>query len=207
MAELENSLIAHTPAYIEGAIMQQEMMHFTQMNLAQRKTLVLDLDETLVHASFQRPEQYDFELQLEFNNHPIKVYIQKRPGVDEFLNSVVYQFDVFIFTASMMEYAFPVVRQLLPTIPESHILTRNHCKLMNGMIVKDLSIFRRSMGSIIIVDNNALSFQLQPENGIPISTWVGDYEDNALLDVLLPFLNYCRDANDVREVIEGINTE
>lgn len=47
-----------------------------------RKTLVLDLDETLVHSSFRTvcDAAIIIEVQIEGENH--KVYVRKRPGVD-----------------------------------------------------------------------------------------------------------------------------
>jgi TFIIF-interacting CTD phosphatase-like protein len=52
-----------------------------------------------------------------------------------------------------------------------------------------------------LVDNTAQSYMLQPRNGIPITTWVGDYSDQELMTCLLPFLRVCATAPDVRTVI------
>ncbi len=44
------------------------------------------------------------------------------------------------------------------------------------------------MSKIIIVDNVAENFQLQPDNGIFIRSWFEDMEDTALQE-LAPLLN------------------
>jgi TFIIF-interacting CTD phosphatase-like protein len=93
------------------------------------------------------------------------------------------------------------VRQILPCFPPERILWRCHCHLHAGFLVKDLAIFRRDLARMVIVDNLPQSFMLQPENGIPISTWVGDYGDTTLMDVLLPFLRCCASVPDVRTLI------
>ena len=51
------------------------------------------------------------------------------------------------------------------------------------VIEKDLSRIGRSLSKMIIVDNLAENFQLQPENGIMIKTWIGDPEDTALFEL------------------------
>lgn len=44
-----------------------------------KKVLVLDLDETLVHSSFTHMEGADFELNIRVQNAPFTVYVKKRP--------------------------------------------------------------------------------------------------------------------------------
>ena len=51
-----------------------------------KKTLVLDLDETLVHSSFKPPnEENCIILQVEIEDKRFKVYVLVRPGAVEFL--------------------------------------------------------------------------------------------------------------------------
>jgi RNA polymerase II subunit A small phosphatase-like protein len=164
-------------------------------------SVVLDLDETLVHANFTPPELYDFTVEVPSEGRNVTVYIQKRPGVDEFIRTVAREFDIFIFTASLVSYALPVMQGILPCFPAERILWRGHCRLVKGFIVKDLTIFRRDLARVVLVDNSPQSFLLQPQNGIPISTWVGDYTDTTLMEQLLPFLRCCASISDVRSVI------
>ena len=65
--------------------------------LIQRKILVLDLDETLIHSDFDtaahnsivRPNvPADFIVRVEVQKHPVKFYVYKRPHVDYFLEIV-----------------------------------------------------------------------------------------------------------------------
>lgn len=50
-----------------------------------KKSLVLDLDETLIHTTFNKPAKYDFESEVLFNGKTTKIYTIKRFGLDAFL--------------------------------------------------------------------------------------------------------------------------
>ena len=48
---------------------------------------------------------------------------------------------------------------------------------------QDLSRLGRDLAKMIIVDNLAENFKLQPDNGIFIKAWYDDPEDTALLEL------------------------
>ena len=76
----------------------------------------------------------------------------------------------------------------------------NHCSVVSDTIVKDLSKLGRSLSNLIIVDNSPSAYMLQPENAMPISTWVGNKADRELYD-LIPVLEKLSRVKDTREVI------
>ena len=55
---------------------------------AHKKTLILDLDETLVHSSFKPPENPDIVLPVEIEGNINHVYVLVRPGTIEFLEEL-----------------------------------------------------------------------------------------------------------------------
>ena len=65
---------------------------------AGKKTLVLDLDETLVHSSFAPPAppalRADFVVPVPIEGRLVSIYVTKRPGVDRFLAAVGEIFEV-----------------------------------------------------------------------------------------------------------------
>jgi hypothetical protein len=76
---------------------------------AGKKTLVLDLDETLVHSSFRPFPHADFTIPVEIDGRLVNIYVLKRPGVDQFLATAGRWFEVVVFTASLAKYANPLL--------------------------------------------------------------------------------------------------
>jgi len=151
-----------------------------------RKTLVLDLDETLVHSSFT-PVPCELILTLQLGNEEHKVYVKKRPGVDLFLEKVAEFCEVVIFTASTALYANELLDQLDVHRTITYRLFREACSRFKEGYVKDLSRLGRDLDNVIIIDNLPICYALQPENAIPIKTWRNDPDDRELYD-LLPIL-------------------
>jgi RNA polymerase II subunit A small phosphatase-like protein len=73
-----------------------------------RKTLVLDLDETLVHSQFKPVENADIILPVEIEGQICQIYILVRPGVSSFLKRMSKHFEMVVFTASLSKYAEPL---------------------------------------------------------------------------------------------------
>jgi carboxy-terminal domain RNA polymerase II polypeptide A small phosphatase len=95
-----------------------------------KKTLVLDLDETLVHSSFKPHDlkEADILLPVELDGNVCLVYVLLRPGALEFCQRLSHHYEVVIFTASLSKYADPLVKILDPEGTWcSHILFREHC--------------------------------------------------------------------------------
>ena len=59
------------------------------------------------------------------------------------------------------------------------------------------------MRKVIIVDNSPMSYLLQPENAIPISSWF-DAPTDQQLPLLLPWLNKLATQDDVLPVLADL---
>lgn len=68
---------------------------------AGKKTLVLDLDETLVHSSFQPTQRCQYVIPVEIEGNVYNVYVFRRPGVAEFLERMSVFYEIVVYTASM----------------------------------------------------------------------------------------------------------
>ena len=88
----------------------------------------------------------------------------------------------------------------------SHRLYRNSCNFSKGTHLKDLARLGRDLKRIVIVDNKAENFDLQPENGIHIKSWYNDSRDTELKK-LEPFLRSLvqNKVDDVREFLRPKN--
>lgn len=93
-------------------------------------------------------------------------------------------FEICVFTAGEQGYADTV----LDFIDQEgqiirHRLYRQHCvQAAPGVYVKDLRIIQdRDLKDIVIVDNSIVSFAFQLANGIPISSFTDQRNDEELL--------------------------
>lgn len=179
-------------------------------HLASRPTLVLDLDETLVHSSFTYLADAHLTLPLTISGETAVAYVRKRPRVDEFLAAVADIFEVVVFTASLALYADPVLDELSASAAAIHggnpadmihgRLYREHCVMVGGVFVKNLTLLGRDIKQVIIVDNSPISYAMQPENAVHILDFIDDEADGEL-DKTLAKVMTMRDVPDVRNVI------
>mmetsp|Transcript_5395 Transcript_5395/g.6826 ORF Transcript_5395/g.6826 Transcript_5395/m.6826 type:complete len:271 (+) Transcript_5395:450-1262(+) len=166
-----------------------------------KKSLVLDLDETLVHSSFEVVEDPDFVITVNLKGAKFDVYVIKRPGVDEFLNELAKYYEIIIFTASLPKYAVKVLDVLDKNKVIEATLFRDSCTLHEGNFIKDLSLLGRSLESTIIVDNSPYSYQFQPANAIGVSTFTDDKNDRELF-YCKDFLLSIHESDDVRDKLK-----
>ena len=58
----------------------------------------------------------------------------------------------------------------------------------------------RDLSKIIIIDNSPISYQLQPENALPISSWFDDKDDRELLRII-PILKEFATISNVKQLV------
>ena len=173
-------------------------------SISKKKTLVLDLDETLVHSQFgpfNTPSDVVINIEIENELHDIHVLV--RPGVKEFLEKMSKKFEIIIFTASISKYAGPLLDILDKDKNCSFRLFREHCTLLNSSFVKDLKKLGRDLKDVIIVDNSPMAYLLNSDNGLPILTWFDDKNDKELFKII-PILDFLSLVPDVRDYIHKI---
>ncbi|KAF9990229.1 Nuclear envelope morphology protein 1 [Mortierella antarctica] len=175
--------------------------HGPGAGMVRKKTLVLDLDETLIHSTSRGSRSQGYMVEVLVERHACLYYVYKRPHVDYFLKKVSEWYKLVIFTASMAEYADPVIDWLDQnrTLFDRRYF-RQACFFRNGSYLKDLTVIDPDLSSVCLLDNSPLSYSLNKENGIPIDSWIDNPNDEALLD-LLPFLDALRFTEDVRSVL------
>ena len=168
-----------------------------------KKTLVLDLDETLVHSSFESVDNCDLVLPVEIEGKDWNIYVLKRPGVDLFLKKMSLVYEIVIYTASLPRYANPLLDWLDPNRLCTYRLFREDCTFYNGIFVKNLSKLGRNLKDTIIIDNSPASYLMHSEWALPITSWYDDMEDTELY-MLTPILEWLAKVEDVRNVLKQI---
>ena len=178
-------------------------------NKENKKLLILDLDETLIHSDLDfllkdKNRNYDKILYFdsdEEKNIPLPLVI--RPGLYEFLDYASENFDLVVFTASDQDYADTIINYIEKDKKYFKMrLYRDNCIFIDpGLYIKDLRIFNswKKMEDIIIIDNSLFSFANQLNNGILITSFFDDKEDTFLNNVK-DYLEYIKNEKDIREI-------
>jgi Dullard-like phosphatase family protein len=173
-----------------------------------RKLLILDLDETLIHCSVNLREHKLFENQIVVKTDEgllVPALLNIRPHVAQFLQTMSEHYELVLFTASAKYYASKMLRYIDPHRSFfSHVFYRESCcKTTNGKLVKDLTVFVNvPLKDMILVDNNTYCMWLQPTSGVPILNFYHDKSDEELLRIQ-PFLLELKDTLDHREVLKN----
>jgi len=167
-----------------------------------KNTLVLDLDETLVHCNTEGVGDYDERFSVRYNSQDYDVFMKKRPYLHDFLSEVSKWFEVVVFTASQKCYA----NTLLDVIDEDrkfihHRVFRESCAHYKENFLKPLQILNRPLSNCFLIDNSPQTFGFQIENGIPITSWFDNEKDDELKR-LIPILRQMKDLADVRPFIK-----
>lgn len=165
-----------------------------------KKCMVIDLDETLVHSSFKPISNADFVVPVEIDGTVHQVYVLKRPYVDEFLKRMGELYECVLFTASLAKYADPVADLLDRWGVFRARLFRESCVFHRGNYVKDLNKLGRDLHKIIIVDNSPASYIFHPDNAVPVASWFDDMTDSELLD-LIPFFERLSKVDNIYSVL------
>jgi len=164
-----------------------------QINKKYKYTLVLDMDETLIHYFFTHTNGMFFV----------------RPHCFDFLKELNDIYEIVTFTAGTKEYADNILNILdIDNNIIKYRLYRQHTTILGCSIYKDLSKLGRDLSRVIIIDNLKENFKMQPNNGIFIKTWTNDINDVQLKDIL----KILKDINsfnvtDVRPIIQKMNDD
>lgn len=101
--------------------MQKIMLYFKSPNNKQQPALlILDIDETLLHAStYPLAQPCDYKAE--------RTWVYKRPYVDEFLKYCEQFFTLAIWTSARASYAYEICSNVFPTLTPVFIYSEKHC--------------------------------------------------------------------------------
>lgn len=147
----------------------------SQQNRIYKYTLVLDLDETLIHC-------IKVSFLINFKGHDIS-YVVTRPYLDYFLRKLSKSFEIVVFTAANSEYADAILNEFDKKKYIAYRLYRQHLTKHNGISIKDLELIGRDLNRTVIIDDIQENFSKQPENGVRMPSFHGGAQDKKLLDL------------------------
>jgi RNA polymerase II subunit A small phosphatase-like protein len=166
------------------------------------KLLVLDLDETLIHAT-----EAGLEHTPDFEVGPYAVY--KRPGLDAFLSTMGACFTLAVWTSSTRPYAIPVVANIFPAgIELAFVWARERCtprfdpEQQDHEWTKNLGKLKRRghrLEQVLMVDDTPAKLARHYGNLVRIKPFFGDPADRELFQ-LGEYLPTLAGATNVRTI-------
>lgn len=177
------------------------------------KTLVLDMDDTLIHTlvplfnysrinvDHENAKTVIYEDSASSTLFSAKVII--RPYAIQLLQELSIIYEIVIFTAAEKCYADGILDLLDPENKYiSHRIYRQNCIIKNRHTSKDLRIFKdRDINNIVIVDNTITCFSEHLSNGIHVPSYFGEQGDNSL-EKVLKLLKEIADCRSIPEALD-----
>eukprot|EP00834_Sanchytrium_tribonematis_P008813 NODE_1202_length_1805_cov_0.628370.p2 type:complete len:225 gc:universal NODE_1202_length_1805_cov_0.628370:1438-764(-) len=176
-----------------------------EMSKKYSKTLVLDLDLTLINGQLISKvdyEKYKFEknegfslINLEVDNiqYYLRVYIRPH-AIDLIKKAHELNYEIIIFTTALKPYADQIIDLLEADNIISYRLYRKDCTYhwWESLYSKDLRILGRNLNNVLIIDDDAFVIQHQPENAIQVKPYnrVNDDELKNVIPHLTEIMEY-----------------
>ena len=164
---------------------------FIKSPLMKKYSLILSLDKTLSYK----------------NNKTNTIIL--RNGLFSFLSTIKPFFELILFSIDSQDFSEPIINMIENDKKYfDYKFYKDHCVLYKNNLIKDVTLIGRDLSKIIIVDNNETCFELNTENGIKISSFYGDNNDNKLFELknILKEI-YFKNYNDVRLALKEFHND
>lgn len=124
--------------------------------------MVLDLDETLIHAKAHNFHKSCVQIPVQIFNKNALVYILLRPGLREFLDTMKKYYTLYVYTASEKTYAETILAKFGLYDYFEKIFSRGYCYYSAGKgYSKDLQLLNLPLKRLVFIDvNNEMRFQI-----------------------------------------------
>jgi carboxy-terminal domain RNA polymerase II polypeptide A small phosphatase len=168
----------------------------------ERPLLVLDLDETLVHAS-------ETPLAITAEHEVGRYFLYLRPGLSDFLKSIVPAYRLAVWTSSSPSYAHAVCPLVFKhserlefiwasdrCTPTRHFETDSWC---NAKPLKKLKRLGYDLSRVLVVDDSPEKHTRNYGNLVQVAPFTGDTADEELVH-LAEYLNDLKLASDFRTI-------
>ena len=147
-----------------------------------KKTIIFDLDETLIHSHFRDDDEISNDY-LIIETEESELYVSIRPGMIKLLQEIKNDFEIVLFTASNDYYADSIIDQLEKEFKLfDHKLYLRDCKHKFGYIFKDIFKLGRDVNKVMIFDDNPDVWNCR-ENVFIVNPYHGGNEDVEYLTI------------------------
>ena len=161
---------------------------FIKKAIDKKFSLVIDLDETLIH-----------NLNLPFGH-----YFLIRPGVFELFETISKIYEIIIFTASNKRYAYSIINKIDYKSNVDYILHKKYIIYEDGNPVKRLDMIGRDMNKIIFVDNLEINAKYNKKNLYHISSWYNNVYDDEIYKLKEKLIKIANSENYKDDITKGL---
>jgi RNA polymerase II subunit A small phosphatase-like protein len=158
--------------------------------------LILDIDETLLHASIHnldRPCDYKAE----------RTWVYKRPYVDEFLHYCHEFFQIAVWTSARASFAEEIFSQVFPYLSLQFIHSQQHCLTIvdehnQETSIKPINTLNQlgfDLKRVLVIDDSPEKHCLNPDNLIPVRPYRAE-EDDDELHLLKKYLHHIKEQEN-----------
>jgi hypothetical protein len=157
-------------------------------------TLVLDLCDTLINIQYK-----------DINGE--NIIPNFRPGLFSFLSTIKPYYELVSFTNESKEFSDKILKEIEKNNKNyfDYNLWKDHTTFHRNKFVKDISKLGRDIRKIIIIDDDPTNFELNPDNGIQISPYLGEStkDDTALFELKKLLILFNKNGgDDIRKAIK-----
>lgn len=176
--------------------------HATQEASTDRLLLVLDLDETLVHAS-------EVELDRAADLRALSYHVYRRPHAERFIAYALANFDVGVWTSSGRFYAEAVVAALFPPQSLRFVWSSERCSIsrdwttgeyLNRKRLKKLKRHGYRLERMLAIDDTASKHAYNYGNLVCVREYLGEDESDDELLRLMAYLDRLAHEPNVRTI-------
>lgn len=179
----------------------QLFSHMSLSNQIKKFTLVLDLDETLVHSIVTTDVKKINNLKnmnnllLHYLENEIHIFVFYRPYMLYFLQEMSKYFNICVFTNGIKSYA-DIIVTMINTITSCTYISRWYSRTGEYPFYKYISIIDHvDTSDVLIIDDNNEIWKDDYKNVIKIRQFYGPEDENYILD---------NDLFNLTEIISGI---
>ncbi|MGH1385218.1 NIF family HAD-type phosphatase [Kordia sp.] len=172
------------------------------MNETEKILLILDLDETLIHAT-------ETKLEIDSDFQYAGYYVYKRPNLIEFLIEMNQYFKLAIWSSADDKYVNDVTELIKPTeIEFEFVWARSRCTIRRDYELDQYVPEKRlkkvkkrgfRLEKSLIVDDSPEKTKDNFGNAIYVLPFEGNQNDNEL-NILSEFLKTIKDSENVRRI-------
>lgn len=146
----------------------------------QSKTLVLELNFTLVYISYIYIPDADYVFEYQLNEKLSKIYIKERPYLREFLELLSAKYEIIVYTTSFLALAEFITEKVDIYNRISYVMGSDCCERKNGKYLKNLNYIPRPIKNITAVDYKLDSFVNIPMKLLQLRPYFGKTNDIVL---------------------------